>query len=97
MPDVRIFCITKSHPNGGHEHITHVGNPGVWYWTVEQVIASINASTNTFFVLDATTGRRADVGVVRAAGKRPHIRTYADGYYNDNLLALDFCPYRAAA
>jgi hypothetical protein len=61
-------------------------------WTVAQVIASIDAKTNTFYVQDAQSGRRADVGVVREAGKRPHIRTYADGYYNDNLLALPACP-----
>jgi hypothetical protein len=97
MADVRIYCITKSHPSGDHEYITHVGNPGVWYWTVPQVIESIDHGTNTFFVVDAKTGRRANVGVVRAAGKRPHIRTHADGYWNDNLLSLDVCPYRAAA
>jgi hypothetical protein len=52
------------------------------------------ARANTFFVLDARTGKRADVGVVREAGKAPYLRTHADGYYNDNLLALDQCPLR---
>jgi hypothetical protein len=91
MSDVRITCITRSATNGGYEHITHVGSPQfARNWTVAEVIASIDAATNTFYV-QASNGKRADVGVVREAGKRPYIRTYADGYYNDNLLALPAC------
>ncbi|WP_342451315.1 DUF3892 domain-containing protein [Piscinibacter koreensis] len=96
--DLQITCILKSSSHGSYEHITPAGNPasqGVW--TVEQIIQSIDARQHTFFVRDALTGRRADVGVVRDAGKRPHIRTYADGYWNDNLLSLTSCPWRAAA
>ena len=93
----QITCILKSHPSGGYSHITHVGNPAAaWMWTVEQTIASIDAGTNTFYVQDPATGRRADVGVVREAGKRPYLRTHADGYWNDNLLSLNFCPLMAA-
>src|SRR5580658_6517074 len=66
MADVQVTCITKPHPQSPHEHITHLGNPQVgWEWTREQVIASIEARTNTFFVLDPRTGKRSDVGVVR--------------------------------
>jgi hypothetical protein len=98
MADVRITCITKSTPTGGHQHITHAGGPAAnWNWTVEQIVQSIDNRTNTFFVKDDRTGKRADVGVVREAGKRPFIRTHADGYYNDNLLSLSACPWRAAA
>ena len=94
MADCQITCIVKPHPQSPHEHITHVGNPPTWVWPRERVIASIEAGTNTFFVTDARTGRRAEVGVVREAGKGPFLRTHADGYYNDNLLALDQCPVR---
>ena len=88
-----MTCITKPNPQSLHEHITHVGNPdGGWKWTREQVIASIDHGTNTFFVLDPGTGRRADIGVVRPDGRAPHLRTYADGEWNDNLLALPQCP-----
>ena len=62
-----------------------------------QVIQSIENRTNTFFVNDDRPGKRAEVGVVREPGKRPHIRTHADGYWNDNLLSLDACPWRSAA
>jgi uncharacterized protein DUF3892 len=93
MADVQVTCITKPHPLSPHEHISHLGNPQAgWEWTREQVIASIEAGTNTFYVQDKKTGKRADVGVVRPAGRAPYVRTHADGYWNDNLLALDQCP-----
>lgn len=92
MADVQITCISKSLPNGTYEHITHVGNPaGGWKWPIAQVIESIDAKTNTFFVKDARTGKRADVGVVRPARRAAYIRTYADGEWNDNLLAQSQC------
>lgn len=92
MADVRVTCINKPHPLSQHEHITHLGNPPIWRWTREQVIASIDARQNTFYVQDPITGKRADVGVVREAGRAPYLRTHADGYWNDNLLSLVQCP-----
>jgi hypothetical protein len=93
MADVQVACISKPHPQSLHEHITHVGNPAMkWRWTREQVIASIEAQTNTFFVIDPRNGRRANVGVVRPPGRAPYLRTYADGDWNDNLLSLNQCP-----
>ncbi|MGA2402182.1 MAG: DUF3892 domain-containing protein [Syntrophobacteraceae bacterium] len=93
MADVKVTCITKPHPQSAHEHITHLGNPAAgWKWTREQVIASIDAGTNTFFVIDPRTGKRSDVGVVRTAGKAPYLRTHADGDWNNNLLSLEQCP-----
>lgn len=95
MADCQIRCITKSQSNGGHEHIIAVGNPtssgGGWKWPVQQVIASIDAKSNTFFVLDPLTGKRADVGVVRPTHGAAYLRTYADGLWNDNLLSLPNC------
>jgi len=93
MADVQVTCITKPHPQSSHEHITHVGNPAAgWKWTREQVIAIIDANTNTFFVIDPYNGKRYNVGVVRPAGRSPYLRTYADGDWNDNLLSLAQCP-----
>jgi hypothetical protein len=95
MADAQVTCISKPHPQSPHEHITHLGNPaGNWMWTREKVVESIDAKTNTFYVLDPANGTRADVGVVREAGKAPYVRTYADGYYNNNLLSLNQCPLR---
>jgi hypothetical protein len=93
MADVQVTCISKPHPLSSHEHITHLGNPAMgWKWTREQVIASIDAQTNTFFVIDPNNGRRANVGVIRPVGRPPYLRTYADGDWNDNLLSLNQCP-----
>ncbi len=92
MADVQVTCITKPYPQSPHEHITHVGNPAAgWIWPRERVISSIEDGTNTFFVVDPCTGKRADIGVVRAPGKTPYLRTHADGYWNDNLLSLNQC------
>jgi hypothetical protein len=93
MPDVQVTCITKPHPQSPHEHITHLGNPDVpWKWTREQVITSIDAGTNTSFVIDPYNRKRSNVAVVRPSGRAPYLRTHADGDWNDNLLSLRQCP-----
>ena len=93
MSDVQVTCILKPHPQSPHEHITHLGNPAVnWVWTREKVIESIDTKTNTFYVLDAVSRKRADIDVVREAGKAPYLRTYADGRWDNNLLSLNQCP-----
>ncbi len=87
MSDVKVTCITKPDRDSPHEHITHLGNPAAnWKWTREQVIASIDGGTNTFFVTDPNNGKRSDVGVVRVAGRVPYLRTHADGDWNNNLV-----------
>ena len=92
MADVRVTCITKPHPLSPHEHITHLGNPRAgWKWTRDEVIASIDAGTNTFYVEDPGTGKRSDVAIVRPTGRAPYLRTHADGLWNDNLLSLNQC------
>jgi hypothetical protein len=90
MADVQLTCIRKPHPQSAHEHITHVGRNGE-IWTREQVIAWIDRNEHTFYTLDAH-GRRANVGVVRMAGKHPFLQTHADGHWNNNLLSLPQCP-----
>ncbi|MBO9537353.1 DUF3892 domain-containing protein [Herbaspirillum sp.] len=93
MANCLVTCITKPNVNSPHEHITHVGNPA-WpmkQLTVEDVIQRINSRTDTFYVAD-WLGNQAMIGVVNpGAGRRPFIRTYADGKWTDNLLALDQC------
>jgi hypothetical protein len=90
MADVQVSCINKQPRNNPHEGITHLGgNNGGWKWTRDQVVASINQGTNTFFTL--ANGRRVDVGVVNGPNG-PYVRTHADGVWTDNLLALPECP-----
>lgn len=87
MPDARVTCINKVPRNDSHEGITHLGGPG-WRWTRQKVIDSIEAKSNTFYTL--VGGTRADIGVVNGANGK-YVRTYADGKWNDNLLALPEC------
>ena len=88
MADAQVTCITKPDRNGKHEGITHLGGQG-WRWTRQQVIASIETKSNTFYTL--VNGKRADIGVVDGPNGK-YLRTYADGVWNDNLLALSECP-----
>ena len=93
MADVKVTCILKPHTQSPHEHITHLGNPaGNWKWDRARVIESIDNKANTFYVLDSINLKRADIGVVREAGKAPYLRTNADGRWNNNLLSLNQCP-----
>ena len=87
MADVQVKCINKQPRNDTHEGITHLGGAG-WKWTRAEVIQSIENRTNTFFTY--VSGKRADVGVVQGTNGK-YVRTYADDYYNDNLLALIEC------
>jgi len=100
MAEVQVTCITKPNPQSPHEHITHLGNPrstnGGWMWTREQVIVSIEAKTNAFYVVDSISGKRAYIGVVREEGKAPYVRTYADGRWDNNLLSLNQCSLQGA-
>ena len=87
MSDLQITCINKQPRANPHEGITHLGGAG-WKWTRQQVVAFINQRTHTFFT--RVNGKRAEVGVVEGPNG-PYVRTYADGVWNDNLLALPEC------
>jgi len=94
MPDCQVTCTTKSVPNGGHEHITHIGGIGGNGWRLTKAVAinRIDGRIDFFYTIDRVTGVRADVGVVREPGITPFLRTYADGIWNNNLVALPQCP-----
>lgn len=91
MADVLVDCINKRDRNSSHEGITHLGGPGGgtrWKWTRADVIASIEAKTNTFYTM--VDGNRGNIGVVEGPNEK-YVRTYADGKWNDNLLSLAEC------
>ena len=87
MADVQVLCISKRDRNSHYEGITHLGSRD-WKWTRDQVIRSIEARTNTFFT--RVNGNRSEIGVVNGPPGK-YVRTYADGKWNDNLLALMEC------
>jgi hypothetical protein len=87
MADARITCVNKAPHQNPHEGISHLGGAG-WRWTREQVIASIEQGTNTFYTY--ADGHRADLQIVSGpTGK--YLRTTRDGQPTDNLLALPDC------
>lgn len=88
MADIQISCITKPDRNSKYEGITHVGD-GTNKWTRATVVARIEAKENTYFT--RVGGKRADIGVVKPTSGDKYLRTYADGQWNDNLLALAEC------
>lgn len=83
-----ITHIRLSQNNGGHEHITHVW----WKNTTTGQTGDMSKSDmvnwlnqgNHIYVTDGH--KTSEVGVVNASP--PYLRTHADGYWNDNLLAL---------
>lgn len=87
MADVQVTCINKPNRESPHDAITHLGGAG-WRWTRQQVVDSIKNRTNTFFTL--VGGKRANIGVVNGPHSE-YVRTYADGVWTDNLLALNEC------
>lgn len=92
MTEHQVNCVTKPDRFNTHEHITHIGNvDGKWRLTREVAIQRIESKTESYFTVDRATGKRAEIGVVREAGKAPFLRTYADGKWNDNLLAQREC------
>ena len=87
MADVQVTCITKPFRDSPHDAITHLGG-ATWNWTRAQVITSIEEGTNTFYTL--VGGKKAYVTVINGPNGK-YVKTQADGYWNDNLLALPNC------
>lgn len=92
MKEFEVNCINKPNRQSSYEHITHIGNTYAnWRLTRESAIERIDKGEEKFYTVDKSTGKRAYIGVVRESGKHPYLRTYADGKWNDNLLAQHEC------
>jgi hypothetical protein len=92
VTEYEVTCITKPNRESKHEHITHIGNiAGNWRLTRESAIQRIENKSAAFFTVDRQSRKKVYVGVIRESGKLPYLRTYADGKWNDNLLAQREC------
>ena len=92
MKEFEVTCVTKPHRESRHEHITHIGNSkNEWRLTREEAIRRIDSRQESYYTIERQSGKRVYVGVVREKGKLPFLRTYADGKWNDNLLAQGEC------
>jgi hypothetical protein len=87
MTDVQVTRINRQPGSRAHEGITHLAGDS-WRWTCRQVVDSIEAGSNTFFVLE--NGRRADVSITTGSNGAC-LRTRVDGHWTDGLLALPEC------
>ena len=87
MADLQVTCVNKPDRNSPHEAITHLG--GSWgKKTRLQIVNEITGNVNSYYTL--VNGKRANVGVYPKENPS-YVRTYADGYWSDNLLALSDC------
>ncbi len=90
MGRYQVTCITKrgDHYNP-HERISHIGNQaGGWRVTENSAILRIESRQDSFFTL--VNSRVAEVVVAVHAGRK-YLKTDADGYAPNNLLALPEC------
>jgi hypothetical protein len=85
----QVTCITKrgSHYDA-HERISAIGG-SKWKMSENDAIKAIEEGKEEFYV--SAGGRTVDV-VVAKHGQRKYLKTTADDYSPDNLLALDECP-----
>lgn len=88
MAQFQVTCITKRGDHyDPHERIAGIGGDG-WRKSEDEAIAEIEAGTNSFYV--SVGGRSVRVIVARHNGRK-YLKTEADGYSPDNLLALPEC------
>ncbi|KJL23490.1 hypothetical protein RN51_01576 [Microbacterium oxydans] len=81
MADAEIKNVRKNREGD----ITHVGVTGRWVWTVAQVVSSVEAGSNTFYVM---CPRRANVIVAKTARGYKFLKTTADTTTKNNLDSL---------
>ncbi len=89
-----VFVGREMTGGSGHEHVTAL------YWidtpstvenrsVIEEITRWLDISTNHAFVEDrARPGHYVEAYVVKPANGRWYVRTYADGRWTDNILAL---------
>jgi hypothetical protein len=85
---VQVTCINKPNRDSTHEAITHIGGSS-WRLAVEEAIRAIEARQWAFNTM--VNGKRAEVEVRVSASRKKYLQTHADGYWNNNLLALPEC------
>jgi hypothetical protein len=91
---LQVRCINKSLRNDPHRRIMSIGGVGAnstrWKLGEDEAITGINSGKWAFFVL--VNGREVDVHIARRPGGREYLKTVADDYEPNNLLALPECP-----
>ena len=91
--DVQIQCINKANRANPHERISHVGgiNPNntKWRLSLDEAIKGVESGRWRFYTL--VNGKSVWVVIATHNGHK-YLKTQADGFHPDNLLALPECP-----
>jgi uncharacterized protein DUF3892 len=88
MAHLEVTCIRKrSDHDNPRERVQGLGGSG-WFKTEDEVIREIERGTNSYWV--AVHGRPVQVAVATHQ-RRKYLKTAADGYVLNNLLALPEC------
>jgi hypothetical protein len=96
---VQVQCVTKRDRHNPHERIEGIGgahNGKPWYLSEDEAIRAIESSSPRWQFFTFVNGREATV-IVASHGGRKYLKTTADGYEPNNLLALTACPIGRAA
>ena len=92
MGEYQITCVIMSDGEKSNENITHMGNQAdKWLLSKEAIIHQIKSNTHNFYTIEAKTGNRNYVGIVKELKKTAYLRTHADNKWNDNLLTQSEC------
>jgi len=86
---IQVTCVKLANSNAGNEGISHLGGSG-WRLTRDEVIAELESPNCRFAFYTQVNGKVGWVGV-RSGPYGKYLQTHADGYWNNNLLALARC------
>lgn len=89
MGRYQITCINKrgEHYNP-HERIEYIGQQGNWKLSEDSAIRRIESGKDSFYT--SVNNRDTEVVVTKHNGRK-YLKTDADGYEPNNLLALPEC------
>jgi len=91
----QVTCITPDSTDAD-QRIDAIGgysgaqNGGAWKLPIDEAIRGIENGTWSFWT--KVNGRQVDVIVAKRPNGRKYLKTTADGYEPNNLLALPRCP-----
>lgn len=95
VSDFEVTCILMSRPEGGHEHITHLGHVlDRWCIPLQDAVRRILSRKEAYYTVDLSTGQRSYLRVIRQFGAAPYLQAYSKRRWNDSLLALQSCGSR---
>ncbi len=87
MAELQITWVNKNPKDDTHHGITHLGGPG-WRGTRGEVLAAMEAGAIYYAMVGE---KKAEIRIMTERNGAKYLRMFADGYWNDGLLALPAC------